>query len=63
MCLIYDFMNMTYNSAFANIAKSAISLEKLENNGNKTFILYITQTYNPFKGYIFANTMLFFHHF
>ena len=55
---IDDFMSIAYNNSFANIAKSAIYLEKIENND--TFNLYITQTYNSFKGYIFANTMLFF---
>ena len=57
---IDDFMSIAYNNSFANIAKSAMYLQKIENNDNKNFKLYITQTYNPFKGYIFANAMLFF---
>ena len=56
---ITDFMEILYNNSLCNIAKGGIFLEKLENNGNQSYNVYITQIYTGSEAYIFANTILF----
>ena len=53
---IIDFMNLSYDQAFVNIAKSGIYI----NGSNKNMLnVYNTEIDTSLNGYLYANTMLF----
>ena len=52
-----DFMDFSYDMAFANIAKGSLYVKK---NTDSTYEVYNTEVANSLYGYLYANTMLLF---
>ena len=57
---INEFMDNAYKNSFVHIAKGALYVNPIKEEGNIVYDVYNTEINNKLFGYFYANTMLFF---